>query len=150
MAALAARRMPQQGGRTMAGRMHQQRVCVAADARRAKVMTVAMHSCNCFTTTEIKRMLDYIKQGLAVSLFWHHWSARTNGCTAHKDPGCQGGVFGITTSGVRYYWSGVSVVCLSCQLSVCDSNSLDKRDNHTHLDIPAPKAVHIKPRRFNR
>ena len=59
-------------------------------------------------------------------------------------------VFGITTSGVRYYWSGVSVVCLSCQLSVCDSNSLDKRDNHTHLDIPAPKAVHIKPRRFNR
>ena len=95
-------------------------------------------------------MLDFIKQGLTVSLFWHHWSARTNGCTAHKDPGCQGGVFGITTSGVRYYWSGVSVVCLSCQLSVCDSNSLDKRDNHTHLDIPAPKAVHIKPRRFNR
>ena len=114
MAALAARRMPQQGGRTMAGRMHQQRVCVAADARRAKVMTVAMHSCNCFTTTEIKRMLDFIKQGLTVSLFWHHWSARTNGCTAHKDPGCQGGVFGITTSGVRYYWSGVR-----CQLSVC-------------------------------
>ena len=59
-------------------------------------------------------------------------------------------VFGITTSGVRYYWSGVSVVCLSCQLSVCVNNSLDKRDNHTHLDIPAPKAVHIKPRRVNR
>ena len=59
-------------------------------------------------------MLDFIKQGLTVSLFWHHWSARTNGCTAHKDPGCQGGVFGITTSGVRYYWSGVR-----CQLSVC-------------------------------
>ena len=53
--------------------------------------------------------------------------------------------------GVRYYYLRcsvllvrVSVVCLSCQLSVCDSNSLDKCDNHTHLDIPAPKAVHIK------
>ena len=45
----------------MAGRMHQQRVCVAAAARRAQVMTVAMHSCNCFTTTQTRRMLDLIK-----------------------------------------------------------------------------------------
>ena len=77
------------------------------------------------------------KQVLTVLLFWHHWSARTNGCTAHKDPGCQGGVFGITTSGVRYYWSGVS--CLSCQLSVClVSKSLDRTNrSHSLLDIPA-------------
>ena len=88
-------------------------------------------------------MLDFIKQGLTVSLFWHHWSARTNGCTAHKDPGCQGGVFGITTSGVRYYWSGVR-----CQLSVCLLLSFlwsERADAHASSEAP-PASTPSGPR----
>ena len=47
----------------MEGRMQQQRVCVAAAARRATVMMVAMGSFKCFTATQAKMMLDLIRHG---------------------------------------------------------------------------------------
>ena len=110
---------------------------MAAAASRAKVMMVAKHRYKLFTTTSTRKILDWQAR--------HHWSARTNGCTAHEDPGCcvegcvhnsvialsrpkllPGGVLEITceatvsTFSSPYFSTLRDCRCLvRCQVSVC-------------------------------